>query len=255
MPRPITPHARRRSPWQVLRPLSVALVGTGVAVGVLGWASDVLSAGWSTARVQPQITAWSSGRAPWSTEEWIAAEQRVLVAQKRVPGNAEWHGLLVQLYALQGINAWTVGADSSDEVAWLRMAMDHQQAMLSLRPAHAASWAQLAMLQSAVGEPAERWLPYWRKALALGPRELGVQQTLAHVAVSHWTDLPEDLRTWLTQHEPGVGARLEREAAQRLQAQTDAREAEAAEAAEAVAAAKRRAAIEAAAARARAAGY
>jgi hypothetical protein len=255
MPRPASPPSRRRSRWQVLRPLSAALVGTGVAVGVLGWASNVLSASGSTARVQPQLTAWSSGRTPWSVEAWTEAEQRVLAAQKRVPGNAEWHGLLVQLYALQGLNAWTTGATSSEEVAWLRMAMDQQQAMLRLRPGHAASWAELAMLQSAVGEPAEKWLPHWRKALALGPRELGVQQTLAHVAVSHWADLPDDLRTWLTQYEPGVGARLEREAAQRLQAEAQAREAEVAAAAASAAAAKRRAAIDAAAARARAAGY
>lgn len=231
------------------------MVGTGVAVGVLGWASNVWSASWLTARVQPQIAAWTSGRTPWSVEEWIEAEQRVLEAQKRTPGNADLHGLLIQLYVLQGVNEWRAGAPDSEEEAWLRMAIERQQAALALRPAHAYSWAQLAMLQSAVGEPAEQWLPHWRKALALGPRELIVQQTLAHVAVLHWANLPDDLRTWMTAYEPGVGERLEREAAQRLQAQVAAREAEAAAAAASAAAAKRRAAIEAAAAKARAAGY
>lgn len=257
MPRVERPRSARRPAQAPRRAVAVAtaLLGTVLALGVMQVAAVHLKASWSTAATRVKIDEWSDGRSLWTDVEWIDAERRLKAAALLTPHDATLQEALGLLHALQGRDIWTTGAPDSEEVEWYRLAIVHQREAVALRPGHALAWANLAVSQSAVGEPLAVWGATWRQALTLGPKEPEVRQILAALALRHWDGLPPDMVAWMEERDPGIGQRIVQQERERQRAEAEAVAAAEAAAAASAAAAGRRAAIAAAAARARAAGY
>ncbi|WP_110402155.1 hypothetical protein [Sphaerotilus hippei] len=235
--------------------LVVAALGTVAAGAMVREAGRVFSASWSTAELRNDLNDWSTGRAPWTPEQWQQAEGTLKAALELTPDDVVLIDQLAQLHALRGQSVWTGGQPGSPEIGWYTQALTLQQRSVALRPGNAQAWASLAVMQSAAGQPAATVFASWRRANELGPKEEDVQPTLAALVLRHWQETPEDVMAWMLRREPGIIDRLRREG---LALQKQAAEAEAAAAAEvaaSAAAAERRAALEVARQKARQAGY
>lgn len=232
-----------------------ALLGTAGAVAMVREASSVFAASWSTASLREGLNDWSTEQQEWTPEQWDDAERTLKQAVELTPQDAVLFEQLGLLYAIRGRKEWTGGEPGSPEVGWYLKSAAAQQQAIDLRPLHPMAWANLAMSQSASGQPLETVFATWRRANQLGPLEPEVQETLALLVMRHWYEAPPDLIAWMELREPGVRERVAQALADHLQQEKDAVQAAAAEAAASAAAATRRAALEAARTKARLSGY
>lgn len=211
-PAPRSPHSQRSGRWG--RWVFAGVV-CAVAVGVVQQSLVVLRAEWHSSLASERTELWMSGQADMDDEaKWQRAVQDLQAALALTPQDAVLHDSMAQLYSLRANQVWTTGQPGTPEMALYAQALEAQLASLRLRPTHAASWANLALIHYGLNSTPEETFAAWHKALKLGPYEPEVQELLLFVATEAWEAAPEEVRQWAERQRPGLGQKIAAKAAE-----------------------------------------
>lgn len=148
-----------------------------------------------------RVNAWATGRLPWTITEWLQAREDLRASARIAPDSPLTFDFLGMLYSLRGQRGWNV---PELRVGYYTEAMQAQKASLALRPENGAAWANLALSQFAVEDPAGA-AESMRNAIRYGPYEVVVKHRVTEIVFAMGRSAPADLRTWLRQrYETGL---------------------------------------------------
>ncbi len=199
------------------RGLFAAAVCT-VALVVAQQSLVVMRADWQSSIARGRIEQWMKGKLEWDEPQWQRAVADLQEALVLTPRDATLHDAMAQLHTARANQVWATGEPGSPEMVLYGKALGYQQESLRLRPTHAVSWANLALIHYGLNSTPDDTFAAWRKALAQGPYEPEVQQLLMAVATEAWAAAPADVQQWAERQQPGLTQQMARKAVQEADA-------------------------------------
>lgn len=195
-----------------------AVAVSAVALVVAQQSLVVMRADWQSSVARGRIEQWMKGKLEWDEPQWQRTVTDLQDALALTPRDATLHDAMAQLYAARANQVWTTGDAGTPEIALYGKALESQLESLRLRPTHAVSWANLALIHFGLNSTPDETFAAWRKARALGPYEAEVQQLLLTVASEAWAAAPADVQQWAEQQRPGLTRQMAQKALQEAEA-------------------------------------
>jgi tetratricopeptide (TPR) repeat protein len=175
--------------------LAAALVLPLVGGWVFWTAGHELVADFGSFEAQNQTEVWAQAKAaPASQAEWEAALSRLRWAQDVRGSSPVLHEQLGHIYRVGVRQPW---ASADQQVAWTRLAIQHYQRSVALRPGDGLTWAVLATAYGELGEFGSEREQALTRALQLAPNDNPVQLTLLYTVLAHWAETPEPFQKWV----------------------------------------------------------
>jgi hypothetical protein len=149
------------------------------------------------AAVSPRLTMqrWEASLEPITAQSWNGARERLKLARRLNPLNADYSLDLARVHAWQ---AWLDAGDVHHGAAYRRQADRYYREALIKRPAWGLAWAQFAENRLLLVPADDRVMDALGHAFNHSPWEPGVQQAAAWLGMAIWGQLSEVLRGQVT---------------------------------------------------------
>jgi hypothetical protein len=176
-------------------------VGLALVLAVLAlFAALSLRYGGSAALAHSQVLAtqnivfdWRAGRVPSiSQKRWEEMRDQMLQALATAPDNTVLHedlGFWYWLRAGSQANPSASLAEQQYRKSLLDEAVHHYRVACGLRPAYPYTWAYLALVKHALGQPDAEFYLAFDRALRHGRTEAGIQPPIANIAFERWGEI------------------------------------------------------------------
>ena len=138
------------------------------------------------------LDSWESHGRIDSNGTWRAAYERLQLARRLNPLNADYHADLGRMLDWQ---AWQAAGDSARARSLRFAASSHYQDAIARRPTWGFAWAHAAESRALQGHRDHHYFTAFERAATLAPWEPGVRRKLIWMGSLTWNDLPESLRS------------------------------------------------------------
>lgn len=137
------------------------------------------------------MVAWEERGAVSSPDEWQAASDRLLLARRLRPLDAD---VSADLGRLMEWRSWQENPGSEGFKASRNLAAEFYREAIARRPSWGYVWAHHAENLFLQGHRGAEFQASLRRAIALAPWEPGVQRKVAWMGMAAWEILPADLQ-------------------------------------------------------------
>lgn len=162
--------------------LCLSLAGMALALAIADLAS-VSPRAW--------MRTWEEGRHVGNADRWDTAYERLKLARRLNPLNADYSADLGRLMEWKSWRYFPKSIQSSEARA---QAGQYYEEALYKRPGWGFAWAQYAQNRLLSGNLDGMFMAALEKAMILAPWEPGAQRKVAWMGMATWEELPAELR-------------------------------------------------------------